>query len=231
MPSATMISGATVSDADDAQAALFEQGGNSGKQPVIAAAKHSDDSRHEPQHLPIGSDLRERRPQQRPDEHRLAAPFRAGEAKEAARLSDRDPMMGIALDHLRVRPAAHGNMTGRRPRRLTASATAPGKLPPPQMIASGSPLTAAAASAPGASDTIGFAVPGRPCGGRMHQRPLAACADESDHLLHQGSSANAAATLSILSANTPSPEKARDRPAAADAVRRARCRAGAGRRH
>src|SRR6516162_2831841 len=76
-------------------------------------------------------------------------------------------------------------MTGRRPRRLIASATAPGKLPPPQMIASGSPAPAAAASAFGVSDTIGVAVLGGARGGRMHQRPLAAAANESDDLLCQ----------------------------------------------
>src|SRR5262245_19321046 len=77
-------------------------------------------------------------------------------------------------------------MTGRRPRRLIASATAAGKLPPPQMIASGSPVPATAASALGTSDTICVAVLGRARGGRMHQRPLAACANESDDLLYQG---------------------------------------------
>ena len=78
-----------------------------GKQPVVATAKHSGDPRHQPQHLPIGADLGQRRPQQRSDEHRLAAPLGAGKAKEAARLPDGYPVMGIAFHHFRVRPTAH----------------------------------------------------------------------------------------------------------------------------
>src|SRR6185437_10071609 len=75
-------------------------------------------------------------------------------------------------------------MTGRRPRRWIASATAAGKLPPPAIIASGSPVPAAIACVLGVSETIGFAVLGRMHRG-MHQRPLAPGTDERNDLLHQ----------------------------------------------
>ena len=94
-------------DADDPQAALLEQGGDAGKQPVVAAAKDASDARHQPQRLPIEPDLREPRPQQRADKHSLPATLGAREAKEAARLSDGNPMVRVALDHFRISPAAH----------------------------------------------------------------------------------------------------------------------------
>src|SRR5258708_1620454 len=79
------------------------------------------------------------------------------------------------------------NMTGRRPRAATASATALGKLPPPQMIASGAPPPTSAmmrfagsvhrfaSSGSGPAAPSAFALRARP-----HQRTLAAGANEGN---------------------------------------------------
>src|SRR5208282_4075635 len=73
------------------------------------------------------------------------------------------------------------NITGRRPRRATASATAPGKLPPPQMIASGSPPSAMR----GSSGRIVAVLIGLAPGAGPHQGPLAAGANEADDFCDQ----------------------------------------------
>ena len=66
-----------------------------------------------------------------------------------------------------------------------ASATAPGKLPPPQMIASGS-CPAVTTVALDASGCIALVILRRSLDAGAHQRPLAAGADECNDLLHQG---------------------------------------------
>src|SRR5271167_1077722 len=75
------------------------------------------------------------------------------------------------------------NMTGRRPRRATTSATAPGKLPPPHTMASGSCPVSAAAWLIGVRSLrlVGGGI-GRRHVARAHQGPLAAGANEGDHL-------------------------------------------------
>src|SRR6185437_3237896 len=82
------------------------------------------------------------------------------------------------------------NITGRRPRRTTASAIAPGKLPPPQMIAIASPTGVAldAGWPTAVRSSIGITAPlirGR-FPARPHQGPPAAGADERKDPLHQG---------------------------------------------
>src|SRR6516165_7664684 len=72
-----------------------------------------------------------------------------------------------------------GNRTTRRPRRLTASATANGRLPPPQMIASG--LSSALESE--SSCSIEFHMLGRALlarGARLHQRTASSVSNERD---------------------------------------------------
>src|SRR5579872_2121167 len=74
------------------------------------------------------------------------------------------------------------NITGRRPLCNTASATASGSLPPPQMIASGVRLTSGASGPPpwrSGGIMLGFfAAVLHP---RMHQRPLSSFADEGNY--------------------------------------------------
>ena len=119
---------------------------SAGQQPVIAAAKKAGDARQQPDGLPVEPHLLERRPQQRADEQHLLAVLRPSQAKKPPELSDGNPMVGIALDDLGVGPTFEPNITGCRPRRTIASATAPGKLPPPQMMAIG-PRSASAMEA------------------------------------------------------------------------------------
>ena len=149
-------------DADDPHAALFEQAGNAREQPVVAAAEEPDDPRQQPDRLPVEADLRQRRPQHRADEQRLAAALGAGEDARNAPPARRNPMMGIALDHLGIGPARAPRTSPADGRAATiASATAPGKLPPPQMIATGSP-PAVTTVALGASGCIVVIVGDRP---------------------------------------------------------------------
>src|SRR5580658_11390469 len=80
----------------------------------------------------------------------------------------------------------NASITGRRPRRATASATAPGKLPPPQMIATGSrPGPESAAATLRSSGRIVTNL-GRlsPCA-RPHQWPLAASPDKRNDSFDQ----------------------------------------------
>src|SRR5580693_9399109 len=77
------------------------------------------------------------------------------------------------------------NITGCRPRRTMASATALGKLPPPQMMAIG-PCSASAMDLSLSGRIVAAAAGIVPAAGaRPHQRPLAAGADEGDDLADQ----------------------------------------------
>src|ERR1700733_2434157 len=72
------------------------------------------------------------------------------------------------------------NITGCRPLRRTACATAIGKLPPPQMIASG--VGTASRPAPWGSGRVMFGFFATVSGPRSHQAPFSAFADEGDDL-------------------------------------------------
>ena len=101
-------SGATSLDANDPQPASSIILRDPGQQPVVAAAKRANDARHQPDRLPIKADLRERRPQHRADEQYLPATLDTGQPEKSSRLPDRNPMMGVALDHLGLGPTLDG---------------------------------------------------------------------------------------------------------------------------
>ena len=151
------------------------------KEPVVAAAKKSDDSRHQPDRQPVQADLRERRPQHRADEQRLAAVFGPGETEETSSLPYRDPMVRVALDYLGIGPATHRkhhrpaaapyNCLGDRTRKAAAAANDRYRRPP-----------AATTAVPGHQDASSIIVGAAARDARTHQRPLAAGADERNDL-------------------------------------------------
>ena len=92
-------------EADDAQPILFEYARDPGQQTVVAAPKRQRQPPHQFDGEPIQADARDRRAQQRPDEHGLSAPFGTGEANKPPRLPERHPMMRIRPNDFGIGPA------------------------------------------------------------------------------------------------------------------------------
>jgi len=75
---------------------------------IIAAAEDAVDSRQQPKRLEIRPDVPDRRPHHRADENHVAAALLAGKPTKPAELADGSPVMPVACDTLRIRPAANG---------------------------------------------------------------------------------------------------------------------------
>ena len=124
--------------ANQPEAVLLENCRDALEQAIVAAAQQTDDPRKQPERLEIRPDFPDRRPHHRADEHHIPAALALGDPAEPAELPERGPMMRIAQ-----RPRCGSaqprmaNSTTRRPRLPTASATANGSAPPPQITASG----------------------------------------------------------------------------------------------
>src|SRR5262249_60285621 len=73
-----------------------------------AAAKAPVDWWHRARRLKTRPDLPDRRPHHRADENHIAATLLAGKPAKPAELADGGPVMRVACDPLRVRPAADG---------------------------------------------------------------------------------------------------------------------------
>src|SRR5262249_8050342 len=91
----------------EGKAVLFKKGGDALEQLVVAAAKHTEDARQEPQRLEIEPDLPDCRPHHRADENDIAAAFAARQAAKRAELTDRRPVMPIGRNPRCIRPAAN----------------------------------------------------------------------------------------------------------------------------
>ena len=126
--------------AEQAEACSSNNPRHARQQMIVAAAIGRERCAAAPSSVvQIEPHLPERRPHQRADEHHVAAALRARQPQRTCRTGRHrasDAGSRSIVGGLRPRRAAETART-LRPRALTASATASGRLPPPQMIASG----------------------------------------------------------------------------------------------
>ena len=115
--------------------------GNARQQLVVAAPEDADGPRQQAQRQPVESQFVDRGPHGVADHDDVAAAFLAGEPAESPGAA-RGATSGDGSARRPTDRPSHGSGTDTtgRPPRSTASATVNGRLPPPQMIATGSPL-------------------------------------------------------------------------------------------
>src|SRR5262249_60240688 len=90
------------------EAVFFKCWGNPLEEMIGAPGKDAVDSRKRPRGLETRRDLPDRRPHHRADENHIPAALLAGKPAKPAELADCGPMMRVACDPLRIRPAANG---------------------------------------------------------------------------------------------------------------------------
>ena len=138
-PSCTRISGATSCAPSSRKPWSSEHPRHAGQQMIVATVEMADRARQHAQRCQIEIDqLTETRPHQRADEDHVAATFAPRQPQEPAELRHVRPSDADNSSHARDRPSRAGRTAPLRGRSSTkASATVNGKVPPPQMMATG----------------------------------------------------------------------------------------------
>ena len=116
---------------------LFENRRDALEQMIVTAAEDAEDSRQHPERLEVGSDLPDRRTHDRTDENDIAAALPARKPAERAELAEGRPVVRIGLDAFWIAQPRMAKSTATPALAHRIGDRIDGRLPPPQMIASG----------------------------------------------------------------------------------------------
>ncbi len=130
--------------AEQAEAFLLEQLADAGQQMIVAAAQHAEHARQAPESGQIEPEVADARAQHGADEDDIAAAMAAQLGGEPAELAEMDPGMRPGFDVRAGEAAQREHHHAPAGARSAARATASGKAPPPQTMASGASSIGAA---------------------------------------------------------------------------------------